>query len=57
MNCRKKRVLDMAVRKAHIEDQFPVDPNYCGKKSPMLVNLLPVWNRSETKCGTWKIYG
>jgi hypothetical protein len=57
MNCRKKRVLDMAVMKAHNEDQLPVEPNCYGKESPMLVNLFPVWNRSEIKYGIWKICG
>jgi hypothetical protein len=53
----KKRVLDMAVMKAHNEDQLPFDPNLYGKEIPMLVNLFPVRNRFEIKCGIWKICG
>jgi hypothetical protein len=28
--------------------------NCYGKEIPILVNLVPVWNRSENKCGIWK---
>jgi hypothetical protein len=32
---------------SHKEDQFPVEPNFYGKKNPILVNMVPVWRRSE----------
>jgi hypothetical protein len=50
----KKRVLDMAVLQAHKEDQFLVEINCCGNESPLLLNLVPMWNRSENKWRMWK---
>jgi hypothetical protein len=50
----KKRVLDMAVLQAHKEDQFCVEIKYYGNESPLLLNLVPVQNRSENKWGMWK---
>jgi hypothetical protein len=32
---------------SHKEDQFPIELDYYGKKNPILVNLVPMWNRSK----------
>jgi hypothetical protein len=47
----------MAVLQDYKEDQLHVEPNCYGKESPILVNLVPVWNRSKNKMWNLEICG
>jgi hypothetical protein len=42
---------------SHKEHQLPAKPNCYRKESPIRVNLVPVQNKYENKCGIWKSVG